>query len=164
MFTWLDDLGYLFLSPMNSKALIKCVRCRLKLLRSKRDIIIRQLRDDVAQLLKNGQDESAFARVCISIGIVSLLLFLYFSWISLFLVTQNSTAKGWLFNQNFYWVLSMYFMAREKRVEGWKIGGIFQIFLMISTELQDYKRLMDLINNNSTRVFSKQGTWSGNIF
>eukprot|EP00268_Persea_americana_P030937 TRINITY_DN3000_c0_g1_i6.p1 TRINITY_DN3000_c0_g1~~TRINITY_DN3000_c0_g1_i6.p1 ORF type:complete len:833 (+),score=143.87 TRINITY_DN3000_c0_g1_i6:1823-4321(+) len=45
------------------KALIKCVRCRLKLLRSKREIIIRQLRDDVAQLLKNGQDESAFARV-----------------------------------------------------------------------------------------------------
>lgn len=45
------------------KELIKCLRCRLKLLRSKRDVIIRQLRGDVAQLLKKGLEQSAFARV-----------------------------------------------------------------------------------------------------
>ncbi|XXG71746.1 hypothetical protein AAC387_Pa07g1001 [Persea americana] len=45
------------------KELIKSIRCRLKLLRSKRDTIVRQLREDVVQLLKNGQDESALTWV-----------------------------------------------------------------------------------------------------
>lgn len=107
---------------MNSKALIKCVRCRLKLLRSKRDIIIRQLRDDVAQLLKNGQDESAFARVCTSIGIVSLLLFFYFSWISLFLVTQIQLPMTGFLIRTFIG----YFLKKEYK-DG-KLEGFFRSF------------------------------------
>lgn len=63
------------LSPIHSKNLLKSVRCRLKLLRSKRDTIVRQLRDDVAQLLEKGQDESAFTRVSYSFGIVFHLPF-----------------------------------------------------------------------------------------
>ncbi|KAI3953021.1 hypothetical protein MKX01_028713 [Papaver californicum] len=45
------------------KRLLKRVQCRIKLLKNKRDSIIRHLREDIIQLLKNGQDHSAFARV-----------------------------------------------------------------------------------------------------
>ncbi|KAL7002376.1 hypothetical protein U1Q18_003531 [Sarracenia purpurea var. burkii] len=45
------------------KKLIRGVQCRLKLLKNKRSAIVRQLRDDVAQLLKHGHDLSAFHRV-----------------------------------------------------------------------------------------------------
>ncbi|XP_010245319.1 PREDICTED: uncharacterized protein LOC104588894 [Nelumbo nucifera] len=44
------------------KKLIRCVQYRLKLLKNKRSSIIRQLREDIAQLLKNGRDQSAFIR------------------------------------------------------------------------------------------------------
>ncbi|XP_058073258.1 uncharacterized protein LOC131221971 isoform X2 [Magnolia sinica] len=45
------------------KELIRCVRCRLKLLRNKRDAIIKHLRSDIAQLLDTGQQQSALFRV-----------------------------------------------------------------------------------------------------
>ncbi|KAJ4981213.1 hypothetical protein NE237_032050 [Protea cynaroides] len=45
------------------KKLIRHVQCRLKLLKNKRGSITRQLREDVAQLLKLGQEQSAFSRV-----------------------------------------------------------------------------------------------------
>ncbi|OVA00543.1 protein of unknown function DUF292 [Macleaya cordata] len=45
------------------KKLIKRVQCRLKLLRNKRYSIIRHLREDIIQLLKNGQEQSAYGRV-----------------------------------------------------------------------------------------------------
>ncbi|KAG7962226.1 hypothetical protein I3843_09G055300 [Carya illinoinensis] len=45
------------------KKLVKRVQCRLKILKKRRCSIVRHLREDIAQLLKNGQDESAFARV-----------------------------------------------------------------------------------------------------
>lgn len=45
------------------KKLIRKVQCRLKLLKNKRCTIVRQLRDDVAQLLKHGHYHSAFNRV-----------------------------------------------------------------------------------------------------
>ncbi|KAI3901527.1 hypothetical protein MKW92_052511 [Papaver armeniacum] len=45
------------------KRLIKRVQCRIKLLKNKRDSVIRHYREDIIQLLKNGQDHSAFARV-----------------------------------------------------------------------------------------------------
>ncbi|CAL5403625.1 unnamed protein product [Camellia sinensis] len=45
------------------KKLVRGVQCRLKLLKNKRCSIVRQLRDDVAQLLKYGHDQSAFDRV-----------------------------------------------------------------------------------------------------
>ncbi|KAI3918213.1 hypothetical protein MKX01_041533 [Papaver californicum] len=45
------------------KRLIKRVQCRIKLLKNKRDSMIRHLRGDILQLLKNGQDQSAFSRV-----------------------------------------------------------------------------------------------------
>ncbi|XP_057796521.1 uncharacterized protein LOC131012551 [Salvia miltiorrhiza] len=45
------------------KKLIKRVQCRLKLLKSKRSCIVKQLRNDVAELLKHGHDQAAFDRV-----------------------------------------------------------------------------------------------------
>lgn len=47
----------------NCKKLIRRVQCRLKLLKNKRCSIVRQSRDDVAQLLKYGLEQSAFDRV-----------------------------------------------------------------------------------------------------
>lgn len=52
-----------------SEKSIKLLHCRLSLLKRKRYSIVRQLREDIAQLLKIGQNEAAFARV------VPLLLF-----------------------------------------------------------------------------------------
>ncbi|GFZ05696.1 Ist1p [Actinidia rufa] len=45
------------------KKLIRHVQCRIKLLKNKRCSIVRQLRDDVAQLLTHGHEQSAFDRV-----------------------------------------------------------------------------------------------------
>ncbi|KAJ7981434.1 putative Regulator of Vps4 activity in the MVB pathway protein [Quillaja saponaria] len=45
------------------KKLIKRVQCRLKLLKNKRNTIVRQLREDIAELIKNGHEETAFNRV-----------------------------------------------------------------------------------------------------
>ncbi|KAL8511001.1 hypothetical protein ACS0TY_017721 [Phlomoides rotata] len=45
------------------KKLVKKVQCRLKLLKNKRRCIAKQVREDVAELLKNGHDQSAFERV-----------------------------------------------------------------------------------------------------
>ncbi|KDP24157.1 hypothetical protein JCGZ_25814 [Jatropha curcas] len=44
------------------KKLIKRIQCRLKLLKSKRYSIVRQLREDVAQLVKIGYEDIAFNR------------------------------------------------------------------------------------------------------
>ncbi|KAJ6396918.1 hypothetical protein OIU77_021868 [Salix suchowensis] len=53
---WLQILVYF------NKKLIKLLHCRLNLLKRKRFSIVRQLREDIAQLLKIGQNEAAFAR------------------------------------------------------------------------------------------------------
>ncbi|XP_062009629.1 uncharacterized protein LOC133726160 isoform X1 [Rosa rugosa] len=45
------------------KQLIKQVQCRLKLLKIKRATIVRQLREDAAELIKNGYEGKAFNRV-----------------------------------------------------------------------------------------------------
>ncbi|KAK6932523.1 Vacuolar protein sorting-associated protein Ist1 [Dillenia turbinata] len=47
----------------SNKNLIRHVQCRLKFLKSKRYAIIRQFRDDIAQLINNGQHQIAFSRV-----------------------------------------------------------------------------------------------------
>ncbi|MCL7039575.1 hypothetical protein MKW94_003469, partial [Papaver nudicaule] len=60
------NLFYIFFGwrkASTCKRLIKRVQCRIKLLRNKRDSMIRHLREDILQLLKNGQDHTAFARV-----------------------------------------------------------------------------------------------------
>ncbi|OMP09583.1 hypothetical protein COLO4_05333 [Corchorus olitorius] len=44
------------------KKLIKRVQCRLKLLKNKRNSIVKQLREDIAQLIKLGYEETAFKR------------------------------------------------------------------------------------------------------
>lgn len=46
-----------------SKKLLRKVQCRLKLLKNKRSSILRNSRDDVAQLLRFGYDQNAFDRV-----------------------------------------------------------------------------------------------------
>ncbi|CAN4104934.1 unnamed protein product [Withania somnifera] len=45
------------------KNLIKRVQCRLKLLKNKRSCIIKQLRDDLAELLRNGHYQIVIERV-----------------------------------------------------------------------------------------------------
>ncbi|KAL2474563.1 Uncharacterized protein Adt_35299 [Abeliophyllum distichum] len=45
------------------KKLIKRVQCRLKLVKNKRSCIVKQLREDVTELLKHGHEQSAFDRV-----------------------------------------------------------------------------------------------------
>ncbi|KAL8130015.1 hypothetical protein V2J09_019170 [Rumex salicifolius] len=47
----------------SNKMLIKKVQCRLKLLRSKRSAIVKQLREDIAQLLRDGHEQVAFNRL-----------------------------------------------------------------------------------------------------
>lgn len=59
-----------------SKKLLGLLHCRLKLLKRKEHSIVRQLREDIAQLLKNGQNDSAFARVGTTSFIVDFLLFI----------------------------------------------------------------------------------------
>lgn len=54
------DLG---LSAGCSKKLIKQVQCRLKLLKNKKSVIAKQLREDVMELIKNGYEQTAFNRV-----------------------------------------------------------------------------------------------------
>ncbi|KAF3443890.1 hypothetical protein FNV43_RR13580 [Rhamnella rubrinervis] len=44
------------------KRLIKQVQCRLKLLKNKRNAMVRQLREDMAELIKNGHENIAFNR------------------------------------------------------------------------------------------------------
>lgn len=45
------------------KKLIRRVQCRLKLLKNKRSTIVRQLREDLAELLRHGHAQTAFDRV-----------------------------------------------------------------------------------------------------
>ncbi|KAK9152684.1 hypothetical protein Sjap_000164 [Stephania japonica] len=45
------------------KRLIQRVQCRLKLLKNKRECILRQSLEDIVQLVKSGRDECAFGRV-----------------------------------------------------------------------------------------------------
>ncbi|KAF6163135.1 hypothetical protein GIB67_024999 [Kingdonia uniflora] len=57
------DIFFGWRKASRCKKLILRVQCRLKLLKNKRESIIRQLEGDVAQLIKAGKDQSAFARV-----------------------------------------------------------------------------------------------------
>ncbi|XP_022140354.1 uncharacterized protein LOC111011049 isoform X2 [Momordica charantia] len=45
------------------KKLIKQVQCRLKLLKNKKSVIAKQLREDVMELIKNGYEQTAFNRI-----------------------------------------------------------------------------------------------------
>ncbi|KAF9596384.1 hypothetical protein IFM89_009732 [Coptis chinensis] len=45
------------------KKLIRRVQCRLKLLKNKRDSIVRQVRQDVVQLIKDGHEDCALSRI-----------------------------------------------------------------------------------------------------
>ncbi|KAG5049037.1 hypothetical protein JHK85_010140 [Glycine max] len=48
-----------------SKKAIKRARCRLRLLKNKRQAIARQLRKDLAKLIQSGHEETAFNRICL---------------------------------------------------------------------------------------------------
>ncbi|KAK2644122.1 hypothetical protein Ddye_019317 [Dipteronia dyeriana] len=48
---------------MCCKNLVRRVQCRLKFLKIKRDSIVMQLRDEIAQLIQHGHDDIAFSRV-----------------------------------------------------------------------------------------------------
>ncbi|KAF9590619.1 hypothetical protein IFM89_035937 [Coptis chinensis] len=57
--------GFLFgwRKASRCKKLIRHVQCRLKLLKNKRESIIRQSCEVIVQLIKSGQDHKAFSRV-----------------------------------------------------------------------------------------------------
>ncbi|MCL7041719.1 hypothetical protein MKW94_001115 [Papaver nudicaule] len=60
------NLFYIFFGwrkASSCKRLIKRVQSRIKLLKNKRDSMIIHLREDILPLLKNGQDQTAFAQV-----------------------------------------------------------------------------------------------------
>ncbi|KAK6241664.1 hypothetical protein SCA6_007053 [Theobroma cacao] len=56
------DIFFGWRKASKCKKLIKRVQCRLKLLKNKRYTIVKQLREDLAQLIKLGYEESAFNR------------------------------------------------------------------------------------------------------
>ncbi|XWS39476.1 hypothetical protein CRYUN_Cryun18bG0057900 [Craigia yunnanensis] len=56
------DIFFGWRKASKCKKLLKRVQCRLKLLKNKRYTIVKQLREDVAQLIKLGYEETAFNR------------------------------------------------------------------------------------------------------
>ncbi|XP_039061578.1 uncharacterized protein LOC120205763 isoform X2 [Hibiscus syriacus] len=56
------DIFFGWRKASKCKKLIKRVQCRLKLLKNKRFTIVKQLREDLAQLIKLGYEETAFNR------------------------------------------------------------------------------------------------------
>ncbi|KAJ0700020.1 putative vacuolar protein sorting-associated protein Ist1 [Helianthus annuus] len=57
------DLMFGWRKASQCKKLMKKLRCRLSLLKNKRCCIVKQLRNDVAQLIKHGHHQTAFHRV-----------------------------------------------------------------------------------------------------
>ncbi|GLT29742.1 hypothetical protein SLA2020_045880 [Shorea laevis] len=57
------DIFFGWRKTSRCKKLIKQVQCRLKLLKNKRYTMVKQLREDVAELIKLGYEERAFNRV-----------------------------------------------------------------------------------------------------
>ncbi|KAL2252183.1 uncharacterized protein LOC105167560 [Sesamum indicum] len=57
------DLLFGWRKASKCKKLMKTVQCRLKLLKNKRSCIVKQLREDAAELLKHGLHQTAFERV-----------------------------------------------------------------------------------------------------
>ncbi|KAA3462558.1 Late embryogenesis abundant protein, LEA-14 [Gossypium australe] len=68
------DIFFGWRKASKCKKLIKRVQCRLKLLKNKRFTIVKQLREDLAQLIKLGYQQTAFNRVGTMINIFSLKL------------------------------------------------------------------------------------------
>ncbi|KAK3188041.1 hypothetical protein Dsin_027602 [Dipteronia sinensis] len=57
------DIFFGWRKASKCKNLVRHVQCRLKFLKIKRDSIVMQLRDEIAQLLENGHNDIAFSRV-----------------------------------------------------------------------------------------------------
>lgn len=63
-----------------SKTAAKMAVARIKLLRNKREVVVRQMRRDIALLLQSGQDATARIRVTHSyLGEKKQQIFIYFS-------------------------------------------------------------------------------------
>ncbi|KAG5043211.1 hypothetical protein JHK85_007503 [Glycine max] len=60
-------------SSSKCKKAIKQARCRLRLLKNKRQAIARQLRKDLAKLIQSGHEETAFNRICLLMSHTHLL-------------------------------------------------------------------------------------------
>ncbi|GAV81900.1 Ist1 domain-containing protein [Cephalotus follicularis] len=56
------DIFFRWRKASKCKKVMKRVQCRLKLLKNKRHSIVRQLRDDLAQLIETGREDIAFNR------------------------------------------------------------------------------------------------------
>lgn len=55
--------NFLLIVELNSKTLLKLTIPRIKLLRNRREIHIKQMRRDIAKLLETGQEATARIRV-----------------------------------------------------------------------------------------------------
>lgn len=60
----------------NSKTAAKMAVARIKLLRNKREVVVKQMRRDIALLLQSGQDSTARIRV-LTISLFPFLLFIF---------------------------------------------------------------------------------------
>lgn len=54
---------YFYDDDLNSKTMAKMAVARIKLLRNKRQVVVRQMRRDIAMLLESKQDATARVRV-----------------------------------------------------------------------------------------------------
>ncbi|KAK0578054.1 hypothetical protein LWI29_004292 [Acer saccharum] len=57
------DIFFRWRKASKCKNLVRRVQCKLKFLKIKRDSIVMQLRDEIAQLIENGHNDIAFSRV-----------------------------------------------------------------------------------------------------
>ena len=68
-----------YLMVKNSKTAAKMAVARIKLLKNKRQVVVKQMRRDIALLLQSGQDSTARIRVLtISLDPLSLFIYLFF--------------------------------------------------------------------------------------
>lgn len=78
------------------------MQCRLKLLKNKRRCIVKQVREDVAQLLKHGHHQSAFQRVLLSFISISYFILYWTCKGMIYRLSSWSWTKIW-FKCMIYW-------------------------------------------------------------
>lgn len=88
-----------------SKRAVKCIRARIELIRQRKQVAARFLKQDVADLIAGGHELNAFKRVTFSPLSPSLLLFMFFVWISSFLwpIPVSSSSVYGVFFFRLFW-------------------------------------------------------------
>lgn len=68
---------YCVYNDWNSKTMAKMAVARIKLLRNKREVVVRQMRRDIAMLLESKQDATARVRVNFSSNFMPYIQFIF---------------------------------------------------------------------------------------